>query len=212
MSESTAELTAKYILEHHDIKSCLKKDLINYSSLARLIAKELKVEKKTSMEAILVAARRFSQKLEKEVQNDNKIRELLKNSELEIKNKISVFVLDKDIDVERVGSLQTVVKKEKGTFYLIEGSHTYTLIVQEKYDEKVKKLFVAHVVKENKNLALITFKTPKEIENTIGTISYLTALFSENNVNIVELLSCWTDTLFVVDAADVPKTMSFLKF
>ena len=212
MAETTAELTNKYVMEHHDVKSCLKKGLINYSSLARLISKELKIEKKTSVEAILVAARRLSQKLEKEISHENKIRDLLSKSELEIKNRIIVYVLDKEIGVEKVGTLQSKVMKERDKFYLIEGSNNYTLLIQEKYSELVKNFFISHIIKETKNLALITIKTTKEIENTPGTMAFLTSLFSENNVNIIELLSCWTDTLFVVDSKDVAKTMNFLKF
>lgn len=211
MAETTAELTNRYILEHHDIKSCLKKGLINYSSLARLISRELKIEK-TSVEAILVAARRFSKKLEKEVSHENKIRDLLSKSELEIKNRIIVYVLDKEIGLEKVGTLQSKVMKEKDKFYLIEGSNNYTLLIQEKYSEIVRNFFNPHIIKETKNLALITIKTTKDIENTPGTMAYLTSLFSENNVNIIELLSCWTDTLFVVDSKDAAKTMNFLKF
>ncbi len=61
-------------------------------------------------------------------------------------------------------------------------------------------------------LALINFKTSKEIEGMIGVMSYLTSLFAENGVNILEFFSCWTDTLFVVDAKDITKTLGFLQF
>ena len=62
VTKSTTELTIEYIQDRPFIKSCLKKGLINYSSLARLISSDLKIEKKSSMEAILVAARRFQAK------------------------------------------------------------------------------------------------------------------------------------------------------
>ncbi|MBI2662417.1 hypothetical protein HYX11_03080 [Candidatus Woesearchaeota archaeon] len=52
----------------------------------------------------------------------------------------------------------------------------------------------------------------KEIEQIVGVLSYLTSLFSENGVNIVEFLSCWTDTLFIINSADIPKTLPLLKF
>ena len=38
---TVTEQTEKYILEHRSIKECLKKGIINYSSLARLIQKAL---------------------------------------------------------------------------------------------------------------------------------------------------------------------------
>ena len=90
MTKSTAELTVEYIQEHPHIKNCLKKGLINYSSLARLISKESKIEKKSSKEAILIAARRFQDKLKKELGNELKIKTLLSKSEIGIKNKIQI--------------------------------------------------------------------------------------------------------------------------
>ena len=57
MDKTTAELTTEYIKQHPAIKSCLKKGLLNYSSLSRLISKELNIGKKTSKEAILIAAK-----------------------------------------------------------------------------------------------------------------------------------------------------------
>ena len=74
MEKTTAEITVEYIKEHSDIKSCLKKRLLNYSSLSRLIAKELDIEKKTSKEAILIAARRFREKLKKELDHEKDIK------------------------------------------------------------------------------------------------------------------------------------------
>ena len=35
---------------------------------------------------------------------------------------------------------------------------------------------------------------------------------AENGVNILEFLSCWTDTLFIIDSKDVNKAITFLKF
>jgi len=212
MEKSTTELTIEYIKNHPNIKSCLKKELINYSSLARLIAKELKIEKKTSKEAILVAARRFQYKLKKEFSYEKEIKELLANSETEIKNKINVFILEKSIDLEMIDEIQKKIRKQMGTFYILEGSNSYILITQEKYSDLIKNKFKQKIIKYDNNLVLINLKSSKDIEQTRGVISYLTSLFTENGVNILEFLSCWTDTIFIISDKDLPKAMNFLKF
>ena len=66
MEKNTTEMTNEYINEHPHIKNCLKRGLINYSALARYIAKELDIEKKSSKEAILIASRRKQDSLKKE--------------------------------------------------------------------------------------------------------------------------------------------------
>ncbi len=211
MEKTTTELTTEYIKGHPYIKSCLKKGLINYSSLARLIAKDLDIEKKTSKEAILIAARRLQEKLKKEISYEEKIRSLLAKSEIEIKNKIVVFILEKALNFDHIDELQKQIRSDYGVFYLLEGSANYTLITQEKYSGLVGK-YRLKIIKTTKNLALINFKSQKEIEQMFGVVSYLTALFAENGVNIIEFLSCWTDTLFVIAAEDVNNALGFLKF
>ncbi|MBI5064899.1 hypothetical protein HZA97_01560 [Candidatus Woesearchaeota archaeon] len=209
---TTTEQTQDYIKEHPDIKNCLKKGLINYSSLARFIGKEINIEKKTSKEAILIAARRFREKLKQEINYEEEIRKVLSQSELDIKNKISVFIINKSINFDFMQELQKQIRQEYGTFYIIEGSDNYTVITQDKYTVQLEKKFSQKIIHKNKDLALINFKSQKEIEQVRGVIAYLTALFNEHGVNIVELLSCWTDTLFVVSSKDVNKALMFLKF
>ena len=206
--KTTAELTIEYIKSHPNIKSCLKQGLINYSSLARQISKELKIEKKTSIEAILVAARRFQDKLSKEKVYEKKIKELLHNSEIEIKNKIVVFIVKKSINQELFQKIQS----EAGLFSVLEGSTSYTVITQEKNASQLEKKLKGFIIKSTKDLALINIKSGKDIENIPGIIAYLTSLFAENGVNILEFLSSWTDTLFVIDKKDVNKVLEILEF
>ena len=212
MTKSTAELTVEYIQEHPYIKNCLKKGLINYSSLSRLISTELNIEKKSSKEAILIAARRFQEKLKKELGNEQKIKTLLSKSEISIKNKISVLILGKSIDLDYIIEFQKNVKKENGTTYVLEGTDNYTIITQETYAQKLHNKFESNIIKFHKDLAIINFKSPEEIEKITGVVSYLTSLFAENGVNILEFLSCWRDTFFVIDKKDVNKTIGFLNF
>lgn len=212
MEKTTTELTQEYIKEHPFIKSCLKKGLLNYSALSRHIAKELNIEKKTSKEAILIAARRLHESLKKEKTEEQKIKYLLSNSEVEIRNKIIVLILDKNLNFDIIEQLQKSIKKESGIFYLLEGSDNYTIITQEKFSSTLEEKLKSKIIKKHHNLALIILKSSKEIEQMVGVLSYLTALFSENGVNIIEFLSCWTDTLFIINSADIPKTLPFLKF
>ena len=208
MSETTAELTIRYIKNHPNIKSCLKKKLINYSSLSRLIAKDLNIEKKTSKEAILIAARRFQEKLSKEKIYEKKIKYLLSDSEIELKNKMVVFIINKNISKEMFQKIQ----KEVNLFYVLEGSNSYTVITQEKNATSLEKELKGHIIKLTKNLVLINIKSGQDIEEIPGVVAYLTSLFAENGVNILEFLSSWTDTLFVINKNDVNKALEFLKF
>ncbi|MDD9953178.1 MAG: hypothetical protein OXR66_02490 [Candidatus Woesearchaeota archaeon] len=209
---TTTQQTQEYIREHPDVKRCLKKGLINYSALSRHIAAELGIEKQTSMEAILIACRRMKEQLKEEAGYEKAVKELLAESELEVRNKIVVYIFEKNIDYEKLETVQKVARNEHNIFYLLEGSDNYTLITHDKYSQEIEKQFKLKIMRANKNVALINYKTPKDVEGTCGFVAYITSLFTEHGVNIIEILSCWTDNIFVIEAKDVPKVMGFLRF
>jgi predicted regulator of amino acid metabolism with ACT domain len=209
---TTTELTKKYLEEHPSIKDCLKHGIINYSKLARKIAKELHIEKKTSLEAILIACRRYETKLKDEKILEDKILHILKKSELEIKNKVVVAIIDKKIYMDKLVKIENKMRQAADIFYAIEGTKVFTIIFSEKYLEELKTLFGNNLLKISKNLAIITIKSPKDLEDTPGVIAFVSSIFSEHGINIVETMSCWTDTIFVISENDISNVMGFLKF
>lgn len=209
---TTAELTEKYLSQHPSIKDCLKEGIINYSKLSRKIAKELNIEKKTSMEAILIATRRYAEKIKQEKVREETIINILKKSELEIKNKIVVAIIQKNFPLEALIELEKRIKKNGDVVYTIEGTKTYTIITSEKYAKDVEQIFTNKIIKITKDQAMIIMKNPKGIEETTGFTAYLYSRFGEHGVNILETMSCWTDTILVISEEDIATVMRFLKF
>ncbi len=201
-----------YISEHPSIKDCLKNGLINYSSLSRKIAAELKIDLKKNFDAILIACRRFKGKLKSEDIFEKNILKILKNSKIEIKNKIIAVVVEKDVYFGTMLNLEKEIRKRKEIFRIIEGISAITIITSEEFTDLIEKSFKNKIVTENKNLVEITIKSPEDIETTPGAYAYLCSLFWENNINIVETLSCWTDTIFLIDEKDAGKVISLLRF
>ena len=208
MKESTSKTVEEYIRSHPQIKSCLKGDLINLSSLARQITEELKLTNKTSFDATLIAIRRFNEKLSKEKVNDKKIGDLLRKSSLEIKSKISIFTLQKATPLDRIDKLQEVLRKENCTFYVLEGSDNYTLIMDDRFASEAETKLVHYIIKLHRGLSMLNIKSPKDIQQIPGVLAYLTNIFSENGINIMEFMSCWTDTLFIIDSKDLGKAIT----
>ena len=60
------------------------------------------------------------------------------------------------------------------------------------------------------NCTMIVINSPEELEATVGVVAFLTTLLAEQNVNIVEFISCWTETIIVVDKKDSLKTYEAL--
>ncbi len=206
------KLTEKYIEGHPSIKDCVKKGLINYSALTRKIAKDSNLELKKNFDAVLIACRRYFGKVKAETVLEDQIIALLGKSKVEVKNKIIAIIVEKNIYIDHLLDLEKEVKKKADVFHIIEGSASITIITEEGYLQKIKKLFKTKILKENKNLVEINVKSPVELENIPGVVGYLYSLFGENGINIIETMSTWTDTLFVIEEKDIAKVMQILRF
>lgn len=203
------KLTESFIAEHPSIKDCLKKRMINYSSLARQICKELNIK---SFDAVLVACRRCSEKLKQREELEKRIVLLLKKSRIEIRNRIMAVVLEKGISTDSLISLEKGIKKSNEELHIIEGANAITLITSQEFLERIRELFRYKTLRINKDLAEVIIKTSTEIENTPGVVSYLYSLLGEHGINIVETMSCWTDTIFIIDEKDVAAVLRMLSF
>jgi hypothetical protein len=206
--ESIAEKTRAYIEVHPSVKDCISKDLINYSSLARQIMRELSIKNE---EAVMIACRRYAVKLSKQ-DHEKEILKVIGNSRLEVKTKICSVTAKNDWTVlQRLESVFQRLINEKAIMQLIQGAHAITVIAE----EKLKNDIINAVGKENilrvrQDLVEITVRSPEKITDTSGVVSYLSSNLAENSINVAETVSCYTDTIFIVDERDMIAAYSLL--
>ena len=60
------------------------------------------------------------------------------------------------------------------------------------------------------NCTMIVVHSPEELEAMPGVVAFLATLLAEQNVNIIEFISCWTETIIVVEKKDSLKTYETL--
>ena len=104
------------------------------------------------------------------------------------------------------------VKRKNELFRIIEGINAITIITSEEFLERIKELFRNKIIKINKDLVEVTVKSSEELEELPGVMAYLYSLFGEKGINIVETMSCWTDTIFVIEEKDLVAVMDMLRF
>lgn len=199
--ESIAERTRSYIDAHPSIKDCISKDLINYSSLARQIMKDLSIKNE---EAVMIACRRYAVKLAKR-DHEREILRILASSRLEVKTKISIVTAKNDWTVlQRLEAVFQKLINEKAIMQVIQGAQAITVIADEKLkNEVVNAVGRENVLKVRQDLVEITVKSPERIVETTGVFAYLASNLAENNVNVVETVSCYTDSIFIVNESDM---------
>ena len=205
------QLVESFVRQRPAIKESLKRGLINYSALTRYISKESSLSRK-HFDAILIACRRLYAKLKKESVHDNAAIKILRQSKVEVKTKIIAVVVEKNIHYSALLSLEKEIKKQPEDIHVIEGSTAFTIITSDEFLPIIRKSFKNKIIKTNKGLVEIIIKSPREIEQTPGVVPYLYSLFGEHGINIMETMSCWTDTMLVIHNEDIAKAIELLNF
>ncbi|MDD5162591.1 MAG: hypothetical protein PHD95_00075 [Candidatus ainarchaeum sp.] len=209
--QSIAKIVCSFVGERPFLRECMKKGLINFSQLARLVISEKKLSK-ADFDAVLVACRRCFEKLSFGKEFESRIIALFKTSKIEVKTKICVFVVSKKAPFSVISKIVREISEKEELFHIIQGSSAVTIIASQDFFELIKNSLAGFVVSEKSGLVEILVKTSKEIEQIPGSVSFLYGRLSEQGINIVETASSWTDTLFVISEKDLAKTMELLDF
>lgn len=172
-----------YLLE------ALEKGIVNLSELSRQIQIELKTNNTSAVKAAL---RRFSEELQKHKQKrEEKVLQLLKRSSIAVFDRKSVMITSKEM------------QSKTGMKVDLPGKFVY-LLDRADLPERISTLV------KHENCTMIVIHSPEELEATPGVVAFLTTLLAEQNVNMIEFISCWTETIIVVEKKDSLKTYEVL--
>ena len=188
-SMTTAQNVRDYLKNKPYLLEALEKGIVNLSELSRQIQLELK---KGNAAATKAALRRFSEELQKHKQKrEEKVLQLLKRSGIAVYDRKSVIITAKEISTK--GGMKVD----------LPGKFVY-LLDRADLPERISTLV------KHDNCTMIVVNSPEELENTPGVVAFLTALLAEQNVNIIEFISCWTETVIVVEKKDSLKAYEAL--
>jgi hypothetical protein len=202
------KITESFIDEHPSIKDCMKMNLLNYSKLSRMIAEKYNIDQ---LDAILIACRRYFQKTKRNEIIENKITDILRKSKIIVKTKIIVAIIEQPFYFDSFIELQRKIKKKGEIFHVIQGSDTITIMTTYEFKEDIEEIFKNKLLEISEDLAEVVIQSEESLELTPGWISYLSTLLAENNINIIETMSAWNDTVFVINKSDISKTLELFK-
>ena len=172
-----------YLLE------ALEKGIVNLSELSRQIQEELKIGNTSAVKAAL---RRFSEELQKHKQKrEEKVLQVLKRSAIAVYDRKAVTITTREINT-KTGMKVDLLDKY---IYLLDRAD-----LPRRFNALVK----------HDNCTMIVMHSPEELEDTPGVVAFLTTLLAEQNVNIIEFISCWTETIIVVEKKDSIKAYEVL--
>jgi aspartokinase len=186
---TTAQNVRTYLRNKPYLLEALEKGIVNLSELSRQIQEELKIGNTAATKAAL---RRYAEELQKHKQKrEEKVLQLLKRSGIAVYDRKSVIITAKEIATK------------SGMKVDLPGKFVY-LLDRADMPERISTLV------KHENCTMIVVNSPEELEATVGVVAFLTTLLAEQNVNIVEFISCWTETVMVVEKKDSLKAYEAL--
>ncbi|WEU39969.1 MAG: ACT domain-containing protein [Candidatus Odinarchaeum yellowstonii] len=211
---SIAEASRRVISNMPSVIDAIKLDILNYSSLAELIAGRVEkiIGRKAGVEAIKMALMRYSEDLKKDLSlTQDRVKKIIAGSVLELKNDLTLLTVKQS---ELSGKIDLLFKSIPNFRFLqlTQGTSTFNLIIDERGFDAVKKVVdVKGIMEVYRNQSAIILISPPEIIKTPGVVSHLLELLARNNINITQVISCHTDTVFLVDKKDALTTYRLLE-
>ena len=190
-TKSVAQQVRETIQIRPSLMDALKMQIVNYSALARMLQQEIG---EGSLEAVKAAIIRISEELvhEKGLQEE-KVLSIMRQSVVRLQDKIASITSPVELDVPYIV-----------TAYLTD---RYVYVI----DQTRLKKQLPDDVQVSSNLVALILLSPKEVEETPGFVAFITSLLSSREINIVEFISCSTNTVIVLDQKDALNAFSLLQ-
>jgi hypothetical protein len=206
--ESVARQVREYLEGHPAIGDAVRMGIANYSAVARRIATEIG---SSHVAAIVAACRRYPRGRGLS-QREAQVRRVLRKSRIETRTKVAAITLGQGVDVlQRLGDVVEELLDENSLCRLIQVSRGTVVIVDEDSVLRVtKELRGSQVIGVRKGLVELAVTSPESIEQTPGLLALLTGALAAQGINIVEALSCYTDTIYLLEQQDLNYAMAVL--
>jgi len=198
---SVAQQVRDYIDGRPSIADALKMDIVNYSALARLIRRDLGIRRQ---DAVLAAARRYPVNRLKGYKED-RVKRMLRKSRVETRTKVATITVDQGVDVlQKLGDVVEELLDENRVCRLIQVSQGTVIIVgDDAVPRFTRKLRDSQILDLRHNLVELAVTSPESVEDTPGLLALLSTALASRGINIVQAMSCYTDTIFILERKDI---------
>jgi hypothetical protein len=210
---SVAQTVTEIVRNSPFLEDGLQRGIISYSALARDIKKEVeeKTFKKVTVGSIVMALKRLDSNLVR-TKKLAKLSPVLEHMTMR-SNLIEITYLNSPTITNNYQKLFSLTVKRKDLFCSIsQGLKEITLIISADVESEVKKIFKGEIfISRLDGLSAITMSLPKYIVTTPGAYYTILKKLSWENINVVEVLSTYTEFTIILATKDVERGFSILR-
>ncbi len=209
---SIARICEKKIEQKPFLQEALSNGIINYGALADMILPEIEKEfgKKVKHAAVMMAIRRLQEKLEKMPISQPKF---TSDCDLTIKSDLfEITIVRHPQTYKLINKMYDFVDPRSGDYLTITtGTQEITIISHKKYKQKIRSLLNKDdILITIDDLAAITLKLPKTAPEIPGIFYLITRGLTWENINIVEIVSTYTEDTLILKNKDISRAYEIL--
>ncbi|MBN2066514.1 MAG: hypothetical protein JW771_06880 [Candidatus Thermoplasmatota archaeon] len=208
--KNTVGIVWKFLDSNPCIKQELSRGLINARALAKYILKQEKLD--TSLDAIISAIRRYEVGKKDDVFNIA-AKLIGQTVNLSTRSGLAEISLIKDEEVQHLlPELFSLIEYVRGeVLRVMQANESIRVLVDEKNLEGVMELFPkGKILKVETQIAEINMNMHPKMQTTHGILAVIANELAINNINIIEMMSCFPEMLFFVKEKDVLKAHQVL--
>lgn len=211
---STAQVVDELIKQTPSLETALTSDIVNYSSLARML--KPKVEEKLFKDikegAVIMALKRITKRLKKDLPNNLDLSKYLGNITLRSNLVDYTFVNSPTIVSAQTILLEKYATRKDIFLTISHGVSQITVIASESCEKDIKKMFKREVISASlKDLSSLTIGIHPDATKMIGIYYSILKLLVWEKISFVELISTFTELTVVMEIKYIEKAFSTLK-
>ncbi|MFH0962087.1 MAG: ACT domain-containing protein [archaeon] len=200
-----AEISSNLLLDESVLSG-----IANFRAVARKLRRKIP---EASVEALAISTRRYFEKARRgHASADEALFRLLSKAKIKATTEVADFTLESgERTISKVSELMKKISPKRGEiFHFVAGYRAATLIVDMENFGKVSRAAKGLVIDVRKNVAEISIITGAEVERVPGWVALVSRLLARNGINMLETLSCYTETILIIKERDVGKVLTVL--
>lgn len=206
-------LVEKIIEQKPFLQEALAKGIVNNAALADQLIPELEIQlkKKIKFSAVNMAIRRLSEKLKKSFTQKTKFD---KTTDILIQSDLIEIILYKTDKIQDyIKKIYSLISYKKGDFLTItQGINEVMIITNKRNLDKIKKELPNNLIKKTiKNLSSTTVHIPETSVHTIGLFYLIGRAMAWENINIIDVVSTYTEITLIINENDTARAFDTLK-
>ncbi|MEM2856774.1 MAG: hypothetical protein QW416_06710 [Candidatus Nitrosocaldaceae archaeon] len=208
MANTISEVVKSIIDNDLSFQDALERGYSNLSAMARLIKPKVDMimNYDVKIDSIVTSLKRLKATYNITTKD---VEEIVANSKIILKTDVAKISLIKSKGiVEKV--TKPLAEHYDAFISVSQGVDSITMIFDHVILEKMKTLFIEDVLEVQNNLAAIIVKSPASIIKTPACALVFYNQLGKRHINIEDTISCYTDTIMLVDMDDVAKAFNIL--